>query len=72
MGPITLGGCSAICLKSRMPCEACRGPYEGANFDSHFKLIDKMVGKERREEILEIFGVKDKIEKVMSKFTNKS
>jgi sulfhydrogenase subunit delta len=63
MGPITLGGCSAVCLASRMPCEACRGPYEGANFKSHFKLIDKMVGKKRREEILEIFGVKDKIQK---------
>jgi sulfhydrogenase subunit delta len=65
MGPITLGGCNAICLQSRMPCEACRGPYEGANFKSHFKLIDKQVGKARREEILEIFGVKDKIQKVM-------
>lgn len=72
MGPITLGGCNAICLKSKMPCEACRGPYEGANFESHFKLIDKLVGKERREEILEIFGVKDKIEKIISKSTNKS
>lgn len=63
MGPITLGGCNAVCLQSRMPCQACRGPYEGANFKSHFKLIDKMVGKARREEILEIFGVKDKIMK---------
>ena len=72
MGPIILGGCGAICLKSRMPCEACRGPYEGANFKSHFKLIDKMVGKERREEILEIFGVKDKIEKTMKSLNQKN
>ncbi len=72
MGPITLGGCNAVCLASRMPCEACRGPYEGANFASHFKLIDKMVGKKRREEILEIFGVKDKFKKLTSKSTNKS
>ncbi|MFC1612529.1 hypothetical protein ACFL29_01630 [Patescibacteria group bacterium] len=72
MGPITLGGCSAICLKSRMPCEACRGPYEGANFESHFKLIDKMVGKERREEILEIFGVKDKITKTQKQKNTKT
>lgn len=63
MGPITLGGCGAVCLGSRMPCEACRGPYEGANFESHFKLVDGLVGKKRREEILEIFGVKDKIQK---------
>lgn len=66
MGPITLGGCGAICLESRQPCQACRGPYEGANFESHFSLIDKMAGKERREEILEIFGVKDKIEKILN------
>ncbi|PIR67147.1 MAG: hypothetical protein COU51_00085 [Parcubacteria group bacterium CG10_big_fil_rev_8_21_14_0_10_36_14] len=72
MGPITLGGCGAICLKSKMPCEACRGPYEGANFDSHFKLIDKMAGKKRREEILEIFGVKDKIEKIMKEKKQKT
>ncbi|MBU4421785.1 hypothetical protein KKB41_02370 [Patescibacteria group bacterium] len=72
MGPITLGGCNAVCLKSKMPCEACRGPYEGANFESHFKLIDKMVGKVRREEILEIFGVKDKIIKTRKQKNKKT
>jgi len=64
MGPITRGGCNAVCLESRMPCEACRGFYEGANFSSLFRIIDKQVGKKRREEILEIFGVKDGLEKV--------
>ncbi len=65
-GPITLGGCNAVCLASRMPCEACRGFYEGANFDSLFGLIDKQVGKKRREELLEIFGVKDRLEKILA------
>jgi len=65
LGPIILGGCNAVCLESRMPCEGCRGFYEGANFKSLLKLIDKRVGKKRREEILEIFGVKDKMEKVI-------
>lgn len=67
LGPITRGGCNAVCLQSRMPCEACRGFYEGANFLSLFNLIDKMVGKKRREEILEIFGVKDRLKKLNSK-----
>ena len=72
MGPITLGGCNAVCLESRMPCEACRGFYEGANFESLFEKIDKQVGKKRREEILEIFGVRDRLKKITSKSTNKS
>ncbi|MFA5133364.1 MAG: NADH:ubiquinone oxidoreductase [Patescibacteria group bacterium] len=67
LGPITLGGCNAVCLESRMPCEGCRGFYEGANFKSLFKLIDKQVGKKRREEILEIFGIKDRLEKKIKK-----
>ena len=66
MGPITRGGCDAVCLQSRMPCEACRGFYEGANFESLFKLVDKQVGKKRREEILEIFGVRDRLNKITS------
>jgi sulfhydrogenase subunit delta len=65
-GPITRGGCGAVCLASRMPCEACRGFYEGANFDSMFNIIDKQVGKKRREELLEIFGVKDQLEKIVA------
>jgi len=63
MGPITLGGCNAVCLQSRQPCWGCRGPYEGANFKSWFCLAEGYAGKKRVEEITEVFGVKDRIQK---------
>ncbi|MFH1193672.1 MAG: hypothetical protein V1661_01615 [bacterium] len=66
LGPITRGGCNAVCLASRMPCEACRGFYEGANFKSLFNLVEKQVGKKRLEEITEIFGVKDRLKKILN------
>ena len=65
LGPVILGGCDAICLKSRMPCQGCRGFYEGANFDSLFKILKSQVGEKRLEEITEIFGIKDRLNKIM-------
>lgn len=64
MGPVALGGCGAVCLASRMPCESCRGFCEGANFASLFKMMERQVGKKRTEEITEIFGVKDRMGKL--------
>jgi len=66
LGPIILGGCNAICLQSRMPCQGCRGFYEGANFDSLFKILKSQVGQKRLEEITEIFGIKDRLNKIMN------
>lgn len=59
LGPATLGGCDAICLKSKMPCEGCRGLYSGANLKSLFEKIKEKTDSRRLEEILEIFGIKD-------------
>ncbi len=59
LGPVTLGGCGAVCLKSQVACQACRGPLVGANFDSLWKKIVGLVGAKRAEQILEVFGVKE-------------
>ena len=58
-GPVTLGGCDAVCLKNKKECQACRGPLKDSNFSSLWKIIVKMVGEKRATQILEIFGVKD-------------
>ncbi len=42
MGPITQGGCNAICTRNGVPCEGCRGPISDANFKAHIDLFKKM------------------------------
>lgn len=59
-GPITLGGCEAVCLKSKQSCWGCRGLLEEPDVDKFVKncfltghTIGEIVG------VLEVFGVKD-------------
>ncbi len=35
LGPVTRGGCNAICPRNHFGCWGCRGPAEEANYDSH-------------------------------------
>jgi sulfhydrogenase subunit delta len=61
LGPISLGGCEAICLKSRQSCLGCRGLVEEAKTQN---LINKLEQNHKRREInasLEIFGIKEKL-----------
>jgi len=65
LGPITQGGCDAVCLKSKMPCWACRGLIEGDKIDNAknlFKVLEKNHTEEDIEQAMEVFGVKDDIE----------
>jgi len=39
LGPITRGGCNAICTKGNLPCMLCRGPPPNANFTAEIKLF---------------------------------
>jgi sulfhydrogenase subunit delta len=34
LGPITVGGCGAICPSNNLVCDGCRGPTEDANLDA--------------------------------------
>ncbi len=59
-GPITLGGCEAVCLKGGQPCWGCRGLLEEPDVDKFVKncfLTNHTVFEISR--ILEVFGVRD-------------
>jgi len=68
MGPITLGGCKAVCLKSKRFCYGCRGPLAGAGpqIKKHLKNLEKLVGKRYLREIMETYGAEDDFLKVES------
>ncbi len=62
-GPIALGGCTAPCPRAGMPCQICRGPMKGINWDNFKKKIEKVMGSKKWErdykEMLEIFNIKN-------------
>ncbi|OIO46810.1 MAG: hypothetical protein AUJ28_01815 [Parcubacteria group bacterium CG1_02_37_51] len=62
LGPIIQGGCNAICLKSKMPCQGCRGLFAGAQVDTLIKKLNKDFGDQRINSVLEIFGLRDEVE----------
>jgi coenzyme F420-reducing hydrogenase gamma subunit len=39
MGPVTRGGCNAICPRNHFGCWGCRGPAEEANFESLVQIL---------------------------------
>ena len=41
MGPLTHGGCSAVCPGSGFECYGCRGTTEDANFSEFFSLLNE-------------------------------
>ena len=61
LGPITLGGCKAVCLKSKRFCYGCRGPVKGLEVSKHLENLKKLIGAEYLGEIMETFGAEDEI-----------
>ncbi|MCP3682426.1 MAG: oxidoreductase [bacterium] len=41
IGPVTYGGCDAVCPSNGIPCYGCRGPLPDANVDSLVKLFKR-------------------------------
>ncbi len=39
LGPVTRGGCNAICPRNRFGCWGCRGPAEEANYESMVQIL---------------------------------
>lgn len=39
LGPVTRGGCHAVCPRNRLGCWGCRGPAEEANFESLVHIL---------------------------------
>lgn len=61
LGPITQGGCEAVCLKSKQGCWGCRGLVEDAAVDN---LVKRLKEKHSEKEIVksfEVFGIKEQI-----------
>lgn len=61
LGPITLGGCQAICPKSGVFCYGCRGPILSQDREKFLAWLSKKFGEKRVKEILETFGVEDEV-----------
>ena len=47
MGPITAGGCNAVCPEHATACEGCRGSIKDANTESLIELFKKLGLKEK-------------------------
>ncbi|MFA6382662.1 MAG: hypothetical protein WCX08_05350 [Candidatus Buchananbacteria bacterium] len=59
-GPITLGGCNAVCLKSKQSCWGCRGLLEEPDVDKFVKnTFLKCHDVREVEKVLEVFGLKE-------------
>jgi len=39
LGPLTAGGCGAVCVNHNLPCVGCWGPSEEANRTAEYKLL---------------------------------
>ena len=70
MGPVTNGGCFALCPSNNAACEGCRGPVQDANLPAFAALMEETgVEKKRVKQMLQRFGgrtalVEDFVEKM--------
>ncbi len=67
LGPITLGGCYAVCLKAGFQCEGCRGLVPGINPRNHLQKLQTLISQKRLKEILETYGLRDDLEEALQK-----
>lgn len=63
LGPITQGGCEAICLKSKQGCWGCRGLVEDAEVENLVKKLRENFSDKEIIKHFEIFGIKELINK---------
>lgn len=67
LGPFIMGGCEAVCLKSKMPCQGCRGLLKTADPAKIEKTYETLVKKEDFNTLLENFGIRDDFEDLKTK-----
>jgi len=71
LGPITLGGCQAVCLKSKQACWGCRGVFEGAQIKNFMNYLFKKFPRDKIYRVMEIFGARDSINQLLVNKTSK-
>lgn len=64
LGPVMQGGCEAICPSAGMPCQGCRGPLSDAQWQNLEKKLRELIPQKKINEILEIFGEKENVNKI--------
>jgi coenzyme F420-reducing hydrogenase gamma subunit len=62
LGPMSLGGCSAICLSGKLECQGCRGPLKELNLENIKKALAHIISEKEFYHLLEIYGIRDKVE----------
>ncbi|MEK7447285.1 MAG: NADH:ubiquinone oxidoreductase [Patescibacteria group bacterium] len=55
-GPITEGGCKAICPSNGLRCWGCQGPVKNANFKAMEKNLERLKYKDQTENIMDAFS----------------
>lgn len=65
LGPITQGGCGAVCVNGGSPCYGCFGLREDANIDALLKILNNITDPPGGE------ASKKEIERYFSMFLNK-
>lgn len=55
LGPITQGGCGAICLQGGNACYGCFGPRAGANMKALLKILSEISSPEETKSYLTMF-----------------
>lgn len=53
LGPITQGGCKAVCVSGGLPCYGCFGPRKAANIPALMAILEKQMSK---QEMAQFFG----------------
>ncbi|MFA5047694.1 MAG: hypothetical protein WC516_01490 [Patescibacteria group bacterium] len=67
LGPITLAGCRAVCLKSKQACWGCRGLFEGAQVENLMKHLLNNFTRDQVYRVMEVFGARDTILEELAK-----
>jgi coenzyme F420-reducing hydrogenase gamma subunit len=62
-GLISLAGCNAVCPRGGLQCFGCRGLIKDVKVKNLIELLKKFEGEKEVEAKLEIFGVKDYVQK---------
>jgi sulfhydrogenase subunit delta len=62
-GPMILGGCDAVCPTARMMCQGCRGLRPSGNVAAMRATLKNMMTDEEFENVSEIYGLRDDIQK---------